>query len=183
MGIDPGSVDVVSKDSVKTLRWFVASSTWSSGDQEEDEEDVAECRWGTRSLERGHPPHCPPPHSATRLCCLINNGKIIFEEIPEVVNQVYHWHELFASPDPGPACCHVWGWDRRIFAYKTLSGLAPKKLVFGYAVNGEICLEKVSLAKFSAVGCQVWTRCLHDKFIFHIWFTFCEVGTARKCNM
>ena len=72
------------------------------GHQEEDEEDVAECRWGTRSLERGHPPHCPPLHSATRLCCLINNGKIIFEEIPEAVNQVYHWHELFASPDPGP---------------------------------------------------------------------------------
>ena len=70
--------------------------------------------------------HYTPLHVSA--VSFINNGKIIFEEIPEAVNQVYHWHELFASPDPGPACCHVWGWDRWIFAYKTLSGLAPKKL-------------------------------------------------------
>ena len=43
--------------------------------------------------------HHTPLHVSA---AVINNGKIIFEEIPEVVNQVYHWHELFASPDPGP---------------------------------------------------------------------------------
>ena len=43
--------------------------------------------------------HYTPLHVSA---AVINNGKIIFEEIPEVVNQVYHWHELFASPDPSP---------------------------------------------------------------------------------
>ena len=110
-------------------------------------------------------------------------GKLFSRRSPKQLIKFTTGMNYLRAQTPVPACCRVWGWDRWIFAYKTLSGLAPKKLVFGYAVNGEICLEKVSLAKFSAVGCQVWTRCLHDKFIFHIWFTFCEVGTARKCNM